>query len=150
MLPWGFAGMVAGILLWSRLVRYLYLFFPFGKSPTRATPSEDLTDRTLRKFLEYLFAASCAWISVFVTVAIHFTPPNISGIGWFWFFGGMATTPLFIWATTLKVVRKLKQRKAQGTQPSLFVQTLTASRIGLIQALDAAQRSDSSSTTLER
>jgi hypothetical protein len=117
MVPSGFAGIVAGILLWSRLVRYLYLFFPSGKSSTRATQGDDLTDRTLRTFLTYLFAGSCVWICIFVTLAIHFTPPNISGIGWVWFFSGMATTPLFIWVTTLKVVRKLKKRKVQGAQP---------------------------------
>jgi MFS family permease len=116
MAPIGLLGLMAGLLFWSRLSRFIFGIMAAAKNSGSATLLGELTDHKLRKMLAYLFVASCAWISIFALLTIHYAAPNTAGTGWAWFFGGVAITPLVIWATTLRAVRKIRRRKVHGTQ----------------------------------
>ena len=112
-----FVGAMAGLMLWSLIVKIFFGVLAAVRKTDLGAVFGELTPQKIRKLLALLLLASCVWASTFALLAIHFMPPNTSGLGWVWFFGGMASTPLFIWVTTLKAVRKIKQRNALGVQP---------------------------------
>ena len=115
--PLALVGAMAGIMLWSLIVKILFGVVAVVRKTYLTHLFGNLTPQKIRKLLALLLLASCIWASAFALLAIHFMPPNDSGLGWVWLFGGMASAPLFIWVTTLKAVRKIKQRNSHGAQP---------------------------------
>jgi hypothetical protein len=115
--PLALVGAMAGLMLWSRIVKIFFGVLAAARKTDLAALFGELTPQKIRKLLAILLVASCVWAFAFALLAIHFMPPNTSGLGWVWFFGGMASAPLFVWVTTLKAVRKIKQRNPQGAQP---------------------------------
>jgi hypothetical protein len=110
MSPLALLGMLAGLLLWSRIVKTVV-----GILAIRNDVVTMLNDfQKVKKLLIGLCVASSAWAIAFVALAVHFAEPSTSGVGWAWFFGGVATTPLLILPNVLKVTRKIKVRGSRG------------------------------------
>jgi len=111
------AGVMAGLLLWSTAVKIFFGVLAAKRNATLANLFGELTPQKVRKFLFFLFVASCAWASAFAALAVHFLTPNPSGAGWVWFFGGVAATPAFVWVTTLGALRRFNRQAALRVQP---------------------------------
>jgi len=109
--------MVSGLLLWSFTTKVLFGVLAAAKNVSLANLFGEVTPQKIRRFLAVLFVASCTWALAFVALATHFAPPTSSGVGWAWFFGGMAVTPVLTWAATLRALRKVRQRTGQRVQP---------------------------------
>ena len=113
----GLVGMFSGLMLWSFTTKVLIGIVATARNVSLGNFFGELTPQKIRTFLAFLFAASCIWALAFAALASHFIRSSSAGIGWAWFFGGMATAPVLVWATTLRALRKIRQRAAQGAQP---------------------------------
>ena len=103
-------GAFAGLLLWSHLTKVVFGVLAISKS---GPPLGELTAQKIRKVLGFLLLASLAWAFAFGGLASGLALPAASA-GWRWFFGGMGAAPLFVWATTVRFLRKLRLSAQQA------------------------------------
>jgi hypothetical protein len=113
-IPLAFLGVLAGLLLWSRIVYVSYGIYLAVRKIDLRERFKDLTDHQVSVILRTLGVASCAWALGFGAIAAHFgSSPNYM---WAWFFGGVAATPVLVAYTTSKALRRLKRLRAQRVQ----------------------------------
>jgi EamA domain-containing membrane protein RarD len=107
-------GLVAGLLLWSRMVHISYAVYGALKKVDFREHLKDPTDAQVKKMLLILVATSCVWVLAFGTVA--FLLSAAPQWGWAWFFGGAAATPILIAKTTSMALRRIKKQRDQRAQ----------------------------------
>jgi hypothetical protein len=103
----GLAGMTVGLFLWSRLVRYAisdWILRREGSLP----PS--MTWEQIARLMSVVRTSFGGWTLVFGGACLYFSLRQSSNVHLAWFFGGMATTPIFIWRTTSTMLRRIKAR----------------------------------------
>lgn len=101
----GFAGMMAGLLLWNRLVRYAISIWSTrweGNVPL------DMTWEQIAKLMWVARACFGAWVLIFGGACLYFGLRQLPNIHLAWLFAGIATTPFFIWRTTSATLRRIK------------------------------------------
>jgi len=112
-----FVGLLGGVMLWSFTTKVLFGVIAAARGASLSNLFGELTPQKVRRVLVFLFVASCVWALAFTAITVHFAIPASSTVGWSWFFGGMAAAPILIWATTLRTLRRVRQRTAQAMQP---------------------------------
>ena len=113
--PLAFVGLMAGLLLWSRIVYISYGIYSAVAKIDLRTRLRDPSAHQILVVLWTLVVASCVWALGFGTLAFHFG--STAALGWAWFFGGVAATPALVAVTTTRALRRLKKARAAGAQP---------------------------------
>ncbi|GAA5001813.1 hypothetical protein GCM10025793_06250 [Lysobacter lycopersici] len=108
----GLAGMIVGLFLWNRLVRYAISIW---SASWKGNVPPDMTWEQIAKLMSVTRMCFAGWALIFGGACLYFSLHQSPNIHLAWFFGGMATTPIFIWRTTSTMLRRLK---AQATPNS--------------------------------
>jgi hypothetical protein len=110
-----FFGAMLGLLGWSRLAHLSYAIHDAKNEMSLVSKLSDPKSGALAKLLRYLVAASFIWLIFFGSVCLYFAYAESSKHLSAWFFGGVASTPIFIAFTTRKL-RRLNKRLASSSQ----------------------------------
>jgi hypothetical protein len=108
----GAAGMVAGLFLWNRLVRYAISTW---SARWEGNVPPGMTWEQIEKLMSATRWSFLAWVLVFGGACLYFAlreSPNIHLAG---FFGGMATTPIFIWRMTSTMLRRIRAQQISSS-----------------------------------
>jgi hypothetical protein len=104
-----FFGAMLGLLGWSRLTHLAYAIHDAKSDMSLVAKLSDPKSGVLAKLLRCLVAASLIWLMLFGGVCLYFAYAEPSKQLFAWFFGGVASTPIFIAFTTRKL-RRLNKR----------------------------------------
>ena len=105
----GLAGMIAGLFLWNRLVRYVISIW---STRWEGNVPPAMTWEQIAKLMSITRACFGAWALIFGGACLYLGLRQSPNIHLAWFFGGMATTPIFIWRTTSAMLRRIKAQVA--------------------------------------
>lgn len=111
-----FLGATIGLLGWSFLTRLSYAIHDAANKADLATKLGDPDGAMLYKLLWWVAVASLIWLMLFGAACLHFAHLGSSNQLVAWFFGGVASTPIFIAFTTTRGLRRLKQHRAKRGQ----------------------------------
>ena len=103
-------GLFIGFLSFSRIGHLLQAFIkPEANSDTARTPDASLT----RAEVIGTVAFAVCWSGLFGGLAYYLLTERGSSPGWFWFFVGIATTPIIIFPVTLLLLNRVRRRRAE-------------------------------------
>jgi len=108
-----FLGASIGLLGWSFLTRFSYAVHDATNKTNLATKLGDPKSGALSKMLWWVVWASFIWLLSFAGACWHFADSDSPNQLLAWFFGGLATTPVFIAFTTARGLRRFKQRNVK-------------------------------------
>jgi hypothetical protein len=104
-----FLGASIGLLGWSFLTRFSYAVHDATNKINLATKLGDPNSGVLTKVLWWVAGASFIWLVLSGGACLHFAHADSPNKFLAWFFGGLASTPVFIAFTTARGLRRFKQ-----------------------------------------
>lgn len=105
-------GLLAGMMLWSRLTHLLVAAFGLRSSPSRAPMDWQTAEKKGRRLVWSLLVG---WLVVFgLLIGIEL---RIDQVGWAVFFAGMLAVPLFLAPIIFKTLRKMSDRLRSSPAP---------------------------------
>lgn len=103
-------GLLVGFLAFSRIGRLLQLFIK-SDTDTERTPTTSTSLTRLQVFGVFAFVLS--WSGLIGALAYYFLTERGGSIGWFWFFLGIAATPLIIFPAAMLLNRRRRRWHAE-------------------------------------
>lgn len=108
----GFAGMIAGLYLWNRLVLYAISIWI---SRWKGNIAPDMTWEQIAKLMSVTRWSFLGWALIFGGACLYFSLRQSPNIHLAWFLGGMATTPIFIWRMTSTMLRRIRAQQISSS-----------------------------------
>jgi len=104
------AGLIAGVLAWTRIARTAFALSRNTRDLRTSTP---LSEPLKRSALRIVLSIAGIWLVIFGGVTFYLYDRDAHA-GWVWFLGAMTLTPFMVVTNFLLVLRRVNKRASKG------------------------------------